>query len=168
MGFNVEFFGGLSGLVTSADDKLTMSGRLARPAKREYAEGTANGLADILFADFGRSIAASLNEDLDLNGSGLQDVLGVDLAMLNVKAMWFRASSANGGNITVSPAASNGFQGPFGAVSDSIVLPAGGEWQVADSAGWAVVAGTGDLLNVANSDSGGAGLYDVVILGASA
>lgn len=131
------------------------------------ASGTGASQADLLFTDT-RTIAASGTEDLDLAGS-LVDALGNTLTFVTVKAILIKASSANTNNVTVSPAAANGFLGPFNAAADLVSVPPGGMFMVqAPVAGWTVTAGTGDLLTIANSGAGTGVTYDVIIVGTSA
>jgi hypothetical protein len=129
--------------------------------------GTASGLADLIFTDT-RTIAASGTEDLDLTGS-LTDALGATLTFVKVKAIMIKAASGNTNSVTVKPATTNGFLGPFNAAADKISIPPAGMMMVqAPSAGWAVTAGTGDLITIANSSSGTGVTYDIIIVGTSA
>lgn len=133
----------------------------------QFLTGTAAGQADTLFADQ-RSINASSSEELDLSGS-LADPIGGAAVFAEVCSIEIRAAASNGGNIVVGGASSNAFQGPFGATNDTIAVPPGGVVIMTHpGAGWAVSAGDGDLLQVANSDSGAAATYDIVIVGRSA
>ena len=69
----------------------------------------------------------------------------------------------------VTRPASNGVP-LFLAASDGLDVKPGGcfLWLAPDATGVAVTAGTGDLINIANSSSGTSVTYDVVIIGASA
>ena len=88
------------------------------------ATGTGASQSDLLFTDQ-RTIAASSTEDLDLSGS-LSDAFGNTLAFVKVKAITIIAASENTNNVTVSPASSNGFLGPFADASDLLAIPPGG------------------------------------------
>jgi hypothetical protein len=126
--------------------------------------GTGANQADLMFADT-RTLAASASENLDLNGA-LTDVLGKTLNLLKVKAIMVRASGANANDIVIGGAATNGFVGPFGAAAHTIAVRPGGEFVIAHSgAGWPVVAGTGDLLKIANGGAGTSVTYDIIIIG---
>ena len=119
--------------------------------------------ADILFADQ-RTVAASSNEDLDLAGS-LSDAFGSTITAAEIVGIFVSAASGNTNNVEISVPASNGFVGPFLAASDGYSVKPG-EWAFFQSqSGWAVTAGTGDLLNFANSSSGSGVTYDIVIVG---
>lgn len=129
--------------------------------------GTGPNQNDLIFSDR-RTLVASANEDLDLSGQ-LVDPHGTVLNFATVRAMLFRVSGQNQGNIVISPANTNGFLGPFNDPSDQIILPANASVLVAAPvAGWAVTANTADLLNIENTDASNSGIYDVVIVGTSA
>lgn len=125
-------------------------------------EGTgATSQADKLFSDT-RAIAISSTEDLDLAG-GLTDAFGAAITLAEVVAVYIKAAAANVTDILVGNAATNAFVGPLGATGVQTVKP--GEYLLWQSkTGWPVIAGTGDLLKVAN---GGATLanYDIVVIG---
>lgn len=133
------------------------------------ATGTGAGQADRIFADT-RTLAASGTEDLDLAGA-LADGLGGVAAFARVKALVVVAAAANTNNVLVSRPASNGFAGLFAAAGDQINLRPGAFLAVAagdeDVTGYAVTAGTGDLITVTNSGAGTSVSYDVVVIGAS-
>lgn len=127
-------------------------------------EGTdATNKANILFSDR-RTLAASANEDIDLAGA-LADAFGATITAAEIVAIFISAASGNTNNVNVTRPASNGFAGPFLAAGDGVsVRP--GEWQpFVSQSGWAVTAGTGDLLNVANSAGSTSVTYDIVVVG---
>ncbi len=129
--------------------------------------GTGSGQSDLCYFNT-RTVGASSNEDVDLAAS-LASPIGETLTFVEITAILVVAAAGNGGNITFGPASSNGFTGPFGDASDRISLAAGQRCLLTNTgAGWGVTASTGDLLNFANSDSGAAGSYDLVIIGRSA
>lgn len=130
-----------------------------------FSDGTGVDQANALFADK-RTLAASASEDLDLAG-GITDALGATLTLSAVKAIRIHAAAANGGNITVGGAAANAFIGPFGAAAHTVSIPPNGIVELINpsAAGWAVVAGTGDLLRVTNANAGAAADYTIEILG---
>lgn len=129
--------------------------------------GTGDGQADVVFVDQ-RTISASSSEELDLAGS-LTDPLGGSAVFAEVAAIEVRAAAGNTNNVVVGGAASNAFVGPFGAADNTIAVPPGGVLVLYHpGGGWAVTAGTGDLLQVANSGSGSTVTYDIVIVGRSA
>lgn len=133
----------------------------------QFTNGSGANQVDRLFSDQ-RTITASSNEDLDLAGS-LTDAFGATLTFVRVKAIIVKAAAGNTNNVVVGGAASNQFVGPFGAATHTIAVKPGGAliFVAPDATGWAVTAGTGDLLRIANSGAGTSVTYDIQILGAS-
>lgn len=131
------------------------------------ANGTAAGQADLMFADT-RTLGDGATEDLDLAGV-LTDAFGNVLGTARVKAIYVKAAAANTTDITIG-AGTN----PWATLlntTGTITLRPGASFQAiaddGDATGWLVTAGTGDILQVANS-AGAAGDYDIVVIGASA
>lgn len=132
------------------------------------SSGTAAGSADTVYAEEAYSIAASGSQNFDLSGS-LTDPLGGAAVFVKVDAIVVKAASTNTNNVLLGGAASNGFVGPFADATDILAIKPGGQVTLyAGSAGWGVTAGTGDILKVANSGSGTAVVFDMVIIGRSA
>ncbi len=128
--------------------------------------GTAADQADQEFTDQ-RTLGAGATEDLDLAG-GVTNALGETVTFASVKAIMVEAANGNDGNIEVGGTAPNGFVGPFGDVTDQIVLDAGDRFVVTNKgAGWTVTGGTGDLLRIGNTGSA-AGTYKIKIVGVAA
>jgi hypothetical protein len=137
------------------------------PADLELGSGTGNSQCDLEYIAQ-RTLAASANEDLDLAGA-LADPFGTTLTFVKVRGIYIKAASGNTNSVIIKPAASNGFTGPFGAAAHTITLPPGGVFLVtAPVAGWAVTAGTGDKINIANSAGSTTVTYDIHVIGASA
>ena len=135
--------------------------------KLNMASGTTTGKADLIYADT-RTLGASATEDLDLAAS-LTGAFGTTLTFVTVKAIYFKAASGNTNNVEVTPAAANGFNGPFNAAADQVdIKPDGAFLITAPGTGWTVTAGTGDLLTITNSAGGTGVTYDVVFIGTSA
>lgn len=132
-----------------------------------YTPGTANGQADIQFHDT-RTLAASASESLDLAGI-LANAFGNTVTMAEVVALYIEASAANTNDVLIGPAASNGFLGPFGDASDRLKIAPGKAMMIqAPAAGWAVTAGTGDLLFVGNGGSGTPVTYTIILVARTA
>jgi hypothetical protein len=129
-----------------------------------FSPGASAGQANIVFADT-RTIAASSNDDLDLNGV-LPAVFGGTVGLTLVRAIIIRAAAGNTNNVVVGNAASNQFLGPLGAAAHTISIRPGDEFVATSrNAGWTVTAGTGDILRIANSGSGTPVTYDIIIIG---
>ncbi|MFG2277519.1 hypothetical protein ACGFNQ_02375 [Streptomyces asoensis] len=132
------------------------------------ANGTGVGKADKVY-QARRTLAASATEDLDLAGV-LADALGSTVTFVRVKGLFISAAAANANNVVVGAASSNAWAALLNATGTLTVRPGatvGAMAGVAD-AGYAVTAGTGDLLKIANSAGGTSVQYDIFIVGASA
>lgn len=140
----------------------------------QFADGTAAGQADILFADE-RSIAASANDDLDLAGA-LASAFGATIAAAELVALLVinrpkdPAAAANVSNITLG-LGSNPFLGFLGGTNPTLgPIRPGGMLLLAcgDAAGLGTVTGgAADVLRIANG-SGGTAKVQVGILARSA
>jgi hypothetical protein len=132
-------------------------------------DGTAAGQANRVFSDR-RSIAASGAEDLDLAGV-LLDAFGAAITFARIKGLYIAAASTNVNNVVVGADATNPWATLLSATG-TITLRPGACFAAfagaADGTGYAVTAGTGDLLQVANSGAGSAVEYDIFVVGASA
>jgi hypothetical protein len=153
--------------LTSALDLATATVPLSYRQRLTLASGTAADQADLVFHDT-RTIAASSDEDLDLAGS-LTDAFGDTLTFVELKGVVVSAATGNTNNVVVSRPAANGVP-LFSAAEDALPLPPGAvfAWFNPGDGGVTVTAGTGDLINVANSGAGTSVTYDVIIIGASA
>lgn len=130
-----------------------------------FADGTGADQAQKLWTDQ-RTLTASATEELDLAG-GLTDVFGTALTLTKVKALIIKAAAANTNNVIVGGAASNAWAAAVGAANDTITVRPGGTLVLIapDSTGYAVTAGTGDLLKIANSAGSTSVTYDIAVLG---
>lgn len=148
-------------------DLSTPVDTLSQRVKIALSSGTGANAADLAFHDQ-RTINASSNEDLDLAGV-LANAFGATLTFVELRAVMISAAAANTNNVRVTRPASNGVP-LFLAASDGIDVPPGGVflWSCPADGKVTVTASTGDLINVANSSSGTAVTYDVVIIGSSA
>lgn len=154
---------------TSALDLATASVPLAVRKAVSLSSGTGAGEADLLFSDR-RTIAASSSEDLDLAGA-LTDAFGSTLTFARVKGLIVAAAATNTNDVVVGAAASNPWETLLGATGTVTLRPGAVFAAVAgeaDATGWAVAAGSTDLLKVANSGADTSVTYDIVIIGASA
>jgi len=152
----------------SALDLVTAEAKLAKQWAVDLATGTGADQADKVFSDQ-RTLTASATEDLDLAGS-LVDALGATITFARIKALIIRAASGNTNNVVIGAAGANPWTGPLGGTTPTITLRPGGLVCLIapDATAWAVTAGTGDLLKVANSAGSTSVTYDIVIIGASA
>lgn len=116
-----------------------------------------------------RTLTASATETLDLAGT-LLDQFGTAITFARIKALVISAAAANTNNVVVGGGATT-HTGLLGATTYTAVVRPGATlcWfaGVADAVGYAVTAGTGDLIQVANSSSGTSVTYDVIIIGSA-
>lgn len=130
-----------------------------------FGDGTGADQAQKLWTDQ-RTLAASATEDLDLAG-GVSDVFGNVLTFTKVKALVIKAAAGNTNNVLVGGASSNGFITPFGGATHTVTVRPGGTLVLIapDATGYAVTAGTGDLLKIANSAGSTGVTYDITVIG---
>lgn len=146
--------------LSTATDPLVIS------LSRSIAFGTAAGLSDLLWHDE-RALAATTSESLDFAGS-LTDAFGDTLTYGIIDAIMFKNTSTLASTLEIGPPAANGLALPWKAADDKLLFePGGGLWLLAAPAGWAVTAGTGDLLEVENVDAT-ASVYEIAVVGRSA
>jgi hypothetical protein len=132
--------------------------------------GTAAGQADRFFQDT-RTVAASTNDDLDLAGV-LTDAYGVTITFARIKGLFVAAAAANANNVIIGGSATNPVTSFMSGTTPAIILRPGASMMLtagsADATGYAVTAGTADILRLTNGGAGTTVTYDIVIIGASA
>lgn len=136
-----------------------------------FGMGTGAGQANLLFVDE-RTVASGANDPLDLNGTALKSVYGVDIAATTLVAALIINSPRlitdppNTTNLTIGGGtnAINTFMGGTGPTFGPI-RPGGFLFFGCDAVGGfgAIVAGTADILQIANS-AGAAAKYQVALL----
>jgi hypothetical protein len=137
-------------------------------AQVNLTSGTGANQADQLFTDQ-RTVTASANDDLDLAGV-LTNAFGATVTFVRLKGILVKAASANTNNINIGGLGANGFLTWVGATGDFVVLRPGGFFGLmcADATGYAVTAGTADLLRITNAAGGTSVVYDIALIGATA
>lgn len=156
----------LSGELQSALDLVTASAPLVLRKTLDLANGTGANQANVIWSDQ-RILAASATEDLDLAGGGLLDPFGVAFAPAKVRCIIVAASSLNTNNVVLGGDVNSV---PFlsTAATTTTIQPGGMVVFTAPGlAGYPVTAGTGDIIQVANSGAGTSVTYDVVVIGTS-
>jgi hypothetical protein len=149
----------------SALDFSTVSDPLLRDFTQLLANGTGANQVSNHWHDQ-RTLTASSSENLDLAGS-LVNGLGQTLTFTKIKALIVKAAVANVNDVVIGNAAANAWLGPFGAVTHTIAVKPGGLVVLVapDANGYAVTAGTVDILKVLNGGAGTSVVYDIVIIG---
>lgn len=160
----------ISGTLTKTPGLTVPSTNLPVNRLVQLIDGTTAGKADRIYAAT-RTIAASSNDDLDLAGV-LADDFGQTITFARVKALYVAAAASNANNVVVGAAASNPWVGLLTATGTITIRPGAFSVPVccgvADATGYAVVAGTGDILRVANGGASTSVTYDIAVIGASA
>ena len=148
-----------------SDDLNSKRAHFLLPIIDALANGTAADQADLLFWDK-RTLAAT-SEELDLAG-GLTDAFGNTLTFVKIKGILIHNRSTTATeNLAVGGAAANAFANWVASATDILNVGPSGMlllWSPMD--GYAVTAGTGDLLKI---DAGTDTItYDILLLGTSA
>ena len=137
----------------------------------QFSMGSGSGQANLLFVDE-RTLASAANDDLDLNGTALQTVYGVNIAAttlvaaLIINAPKLASAAPNTTNLTIGGGTSaittfmGGTTPTFGPIR-----PGGFVFFGCDAVGGfgAIVAGTADILRISNS-AGAAATYQIGLL----
>jgi hypothetical protein len=165
---SVTFGFTVNGTAKNTLDLTYAQAALAYAKSGSLVTGTGANQADRIFSDQ-RTIAASSNDDLDLNGTALQDVLGENLALLRIKVLAVYAAAGNT-NVLVMGGGTNPVTTILGGTTPTLNIRPGGMVLLTapDATGFAVTAATADILRFTNGGAGTTVTYDVVIIGASA
>jgi hypothetical protein len=158
----------LSANVTNALTIGSSTANLSNSYGAALTDGAGAGQANrVYWAQ--RTLTVSATETLDLAGT-LLDQFGVAITFARIKAFAISAAAVNTNNVVVGGGATT-HTGLLGATTYTAVVRPGATlaWLagVADATGYAVTAGTGDLIQIANSSSGTPVTYDVIILGSA-
>lgn len=127
----------------------------------QLLNGTDSGQASKTFSDR-RTIAGGATDSLDLTAV-LLDAFGNAISFTAIKAIVIRAAAGNGDTLTVG-GNENAFASFLGSTADAVVIDAGGLFVMTSSAGYTVVANTGDVLDVTNDDVAAAE-YEIILIG---
>lgn len=135
-----------------------------KTALLSFLSGSGAGQVNKIYSD-SFSVAQSVNTDLDLAGS-LTGVYGT-VVFTAIKGILVVAGTNTGlGNLVVGNV-TNGIVAPFGAATHSVAVAPGGIFAIANpsAAGFAITAGTADLLRIATAATAGTYTFDVVVIG---
>lgn len=153
----------LAATLTNTLDLTAATAPLTANRIQDFANGVGASQANVLWSDR-RTLNASTTEDLDFAGGGLVDAFGVAVAPAKVRAVIISSSSANVQNITLFGDANS--IPLLNTAATTVTLQPGGMYvyTAPATAGVAVTAGTGDIIQVANG-AGVAITYDVIVIG---
>jgi len=155
------------GLVHTNDDAVTEAREELPTITYDIDDGTSADQIDLLWHDQ-RTLGVSASENLDVAG-GLTDSYGNTLTMVDVRLIVVKASENNTNNVLVG-GGSNALVNWVSDSSDVVVVKPGGVFflYTPTNPGYAVTAGTGDILKIANSAGTTGVTYDIFIGGVSA
>ncbi len=157
----------LTALLTGAPDLGATKHELSVGPAYNFTDGSGADQANKLFMDT-RTLAASGTENLDFSGA-LTDPLGGAVVFTKIRAIIVRAAAANTNDVVVGGLLSGAFglASFFGLDGSSVNVKPGGMFMLVapNLAGYAVAAGTADLLKILNSAGGTGVTYDIVVLG---
>lgn len=108
-----------------------------------------------------RTLGGTASEDIDLAG-GVADVYGRTLTFTTITSLSVFNTGTTGGPIRIGGATASGWVGPFGTTADFVSVGRGFSYQQASS-GWAVTAGSADILRIATTGVGTN--YNIIITG---
>lgn len=165
---SVQFGLTVTGTVNNILDLVKASAPLTYAKTGSLVNGTGASQADRMWSDQ-RTIAASGTDDLDLNGTALQDALGTNLALLRIKLLAVYAATTNTNNVVMG-VGTNPVTTILGGTTPTLNIRPGGLFLLTapDLTAYGVTAATADILRFANSGAGTSVTYDIVIIGASA
>lgn len=128
-----------------------------------FTVGTGADQANQVWSDQ-RTLAASANEELDIQGGTLENGFGQAITFSAIKAIFIRNRSTTG-ELLVGGAAANAFDSPFGDSSDKVRVRRGGILLLTgpDAVGHAVDAS--DVLKIDNEDTVNTLTYDIILVG---
>jgi len=151
---------------TSSGDLVTSKSDLRQQYALSLASGVAGDQADMVWSDQ-RTVALSTTEDLDVDAGGLTDVFGTTFTLVKLKVLVVCAASGNTNTVDVGGDANS--VPFFAAFADFVSVHPGGCLVLTNPAlaGYAVTAGTGDIIQIANGGAGTSVTYDIVIIGTS-
>jgi|TARA_R110000824_G_scaffold120382_5_gene275665 hypothetical protein len=131
------------------------------------ADGTGVDSADLVWHDV-RTLAGSTSEDLDFAG-GVSDQFGATITFAKVRGLVIRNQTTTATHILeIGGASSNDWNAWLGATGDVVKVGPDGclfIWNPS-AAGFAVTAGTGDILKINNAGAG-ATTYQIAVIGSS-
>jgi hypothetical protein len=152
--------------IANALDVGTASANLQRSYGASLTDGAAAGMANVAWWS-SRTLTASSTETLDFAGT-LLDRFGAVITFARLKVLVVYALPTNTNNVIIGGGTTT-FTGLFGATTHTTILRPGTVWSVvtgvADAIGYAVTAGSTDLLQVANSSSGSSVVYEIAAIG---
>jgi hypothetical protein len=118
----------------------------------------------------GFTITAGSSVDVDLAGV-VADFVGASITMTKVKVIAVKLAEATNqaSSILIGSKGTNGFATWLGGTNHAVRVRKGGGFGIGctDATGYAVTAGTGDLMTLTNEDTANAATYQLIVAGVS-
>jgi hypothetical protein len=157
----------ITGTKVKTSDKEVAPVTLNAVLDYAFTNGTGNDQVDLMYSD-SVTLTTAANTEIDLAGVIADASFGDVLTFATIKAIMIVSTLDANKVLTVGGAASNAFESWVTAAGDSLkIMPGGALVLIAPNTGYAVTAGTGDLLKVTNA-SGGSSTFDIYVFGTSA
>jgi hypothetical protein len=135
-------------------------------AKRyDFKHGTGAQQCNQVWEDNDGQIAASGTANIDLSSATTTDDYGDPVAFTALKYVRIQNTSSNLGTTLRIGGGTNAWAGPLGATNTYDLKPGEVQWIDLTAAGWAVTAGTADILRIQNLDGVNAAKYAVHLAG---
>lgn len=136
----------------------------------ELTDGNADDKAEWLWhkqAILEENGTAGATDSWDLSGSGLVDSFGNTVVATKIKTIILENRGTTGQDIIELGGGSNAFASWLGASGDVIKIGPGGVFLLhnPENAGYAVTAGTGDILQLVNAGSSQEVPYTLILVG---
>lgn len=154
-------------VLTGTDDFGIPSHTIGTSNDVTFTDGAGVNQVNQVWADAARSINASTSDDLDLSGV-LTNKLGQTVSFVRVKGIYVRFLTSTATFVLNVGGGSNPFINYLTGTTPVVVIRAGGTFCLIgpDATGYAVTAGTGDILRI-NNPNAAAITYDIIIVGAT-
>lgn len=154
---------------TKATDLTTPVDPISYALTRVFANGTGDDAANQTWHDRATLSGAAV-DDIDLAG-GIVDAFGDTITFTVIKALFIANKSSELGTptdskISIGGHATNAFVNWVSDATDKVILEEDGILLlVAPKDGYAVAAGTNDILTITNLAGGAQAQYDILIIG---
>lgn len=155
----------VTGELTNTTGLTTASAPLVSRAFQDFANGVGANQANVIWTS-SRTLATATTEDIDLAGGGLTDAFGVAVAPVKLRAVVIVSTATNTTNLTLFGDANS--VPILSTAATTTTLQPGGIYVMTwpATAGVAVTAGTGDIIQVANA-AGATATYKIIVIGTS-
>jgi len=150
----------ISGVLTDTVNSMPVNYPVYYQNMDSYTVGKRTGQATHIFASK-RSLSASASEDIALNGS-LTNAFGEVIYLSKIYELIVVSETTN--DLNVGGAAANAVSSLFGNSNDIVKVKPGGFFRASSEAGYDVVAGTADILKIANAGASTSN-YTLIIAG---